>query len=407
MEQSIRTLIPVYGCGTQVFSGHRNLITAPFDEGSFNSLLLLLSDRVLLDESWRIPFEEFGGVEACATGVAIERLIASGIVEEIRVTRDLLGPEQEIVLRAALDGVVQFGKEHDLLDPSFDLDLGPDVHATIEQWLEPKRSPPGLPSDLLALVLDFVLTYCLVGKVCTRLHDPRGYVRAGSAFVNQSFSRGKSRPPRPAPQGERLIDCVLALCSGELPDVPIWLSAGGQATTPDQPFDTLPFLEREGQPKPDSDATLRRVDALLKIRDTPLCRDTRTLYRQLLTSYPDLETLLVTREQFQRQWQVARSELRRELRFATKMARWTDVLTVPAALASLAIPPAGVLPLITWTISKASERRGRERLEQRSPWFMLAEQLGDLGILARDSLDGQTPSSGDRKRSWVRRLWHR
>lgn len=90
-------------------------MTNPFQSDSLNSIAPLLSDVIVVDEGWRSAFYEAQiDPDATTTGRIVRELLDRKLVDEIRLTPQLLGPEAGVIVRATFEGVAQFGRSRGL-----------------------------------------------------------------------------------------------------------------------------------------------------------------------------------------------------------------------------------------------------------------------------------------------------
>lgn len=125
----------------------------------------------------------------------------------------------------------------------------------------------------------------------------------------------------------------------------------------------------------DTDASLRTLDRILKVRDSSAARDLRMAYSDLIATVIK-GNLAVERlphsPELWRQWRYAKAELTKACRVARTLEYWTNVLTVPAAVAAVFMPVVAAVPILTWRIFSIPTK-SRSRSAQTDGFLLFDE----------------------------------
>jgi hypothetical protein len=221
--------------------------------------------------------------------------------------------------------------------------------------------------------------------VCERIYDPE------LALPKFLIVCGTAADPA-IMSGVSDADWIVGICSELLPDSPLCVDSSDRATPAAGPLATYGY-HMPGHDNADIDKSLRRFEAALKVRCSNECRDLRKLYAETVEAVAThgLNAEFVrSRETFHAQWLHARAVLRKNLGPSKRLERWTDALTVPAAIASIAIPAVGALPMVTWAGAKAEKLSAERKAAATYPWLALAEQFGEVAVRLSETLEPPT-----------------
>jgi hypothetical protein len=378
---SIKTFIPTAGAGAEYFRSSMNLLQPTMHNEDLSVTAIMISDQILLARSWRVPYAEFDMEDSCLVRV-VDHLIERGIAVEVPPSDHLDRQEAKELLGEFLSKVLEIMSRD--LNVTLPEELAETALTNPDRFIEMIKDyqvPEGLhelSAGGLDIFLDAAFAHCLAGSICSRLHDPRNYV---GLFRNMMAADTTGRPS----DQDHIVDYVVGVVSETIPRVDILVSKDGAPAAPEIGPTAWGFVPIVGS-YPDLGATMKRLEAILDMRDSALCQDLRELYRQTLSAaerFADSSALIIDRSQFHSQWALARAEMRRAFRLTERLEQWTDALVIPATIASFVFAPVGLLPLSTWVGAKVAKGRAHKAIRRKYPWLLLAEQLGDLAIEIR------------------------
>lgn len=376
----IETYIPTGGAGDHIFLGSINLLKNPIYERDLNSIMILLSDKLILDDSWKAPYVEFESRESVTENV-IQKLKDNGIVKEIYADRSLHRQQYTELFSQGLSEFIRQYTEYIKVyvsDDFYDIIWNKPFEA-LDSLLSREKDVPPVKTGDLGFFLDSMFTSIYVGSYCCRIFDPRGYLNVARKFLEK---KGKN-------QIEDLFDWVFGICSVSMPKIPIFISMNGNPARADYPMEALgAVIEGSKKEKPDLSKTMANLDKLLYIRNLSVVKDLREMYidlKEQIESGKFDEKILPVRESFHKQWSLVRAELKNSLSISRQLEFWTDVITIPSAIISFYAPITGAIPVITWSGAKLSGKIAKKKIYNKYPWFSFAEQMGDLALKVKET----------------------
>jgi hypothetical protein len=368
-----------------------NMVGPTIEANTLDAAVLIVSDKILIDKSWRVPYDEFEAKDSITCAV-IRELEDRQLLEEVN-TASLISVDDclDTVSQALVKMLNEFmkfkrvspgAKEKAIVKAASSDPIG-----TINAITHSKGAIAPSLADLsgtgLDIFLDAVFSYLVSGTICSRLHDPHNFL---GIFLNLN----ELKDTTPSTPRENL-DYAIGICSELLPWVGIFRSKSGAYTVPDSPLCTLGFKHVD-VPAPDLSETLRQVDRILDFRENVVSRDLRGLYRQALEMVQEEQTamkVIESRKDFHKQWALANAELRKHLEPSKKLERWTDALTIPGTLASFFCPPAGLIPMATWIGAKAEKSKAVQKVLRKHPWLFVADKMADVALKLRETINAQ------------------
>lgn len=357
----------------------------PLRPDTLSSTVLLASDKLLIDSSWRQAYEEWGTRRSTSVRV-LTRLSDEGILEEVRADEHLDREQANGVLGSwslpLLDG---FADHCGGVLPD---DFRSWVVDHPVQALTGRGDTPAIlrefDAESASIAFDAVFLRLVGGRVASRVWDPNNLLGVFHNVLRDHAALGVGASSDQELQREE-PDWLIGVCDEIVPRAPLFLSRDGEETLPDHPVEAIGFQPRN-VPKLDEKTTLEQLDKLLEIRKASTACELRSRYSELLQSMQgDNLPSVIDRKSFHQLWAASRAELRRSLQIARTADKWTDGLTVPAAIGSLLAPAVGAIPVASWSVSKISSYFGRRRFQDEKPWYLILTLIEDLALAVRDS----------------------
>jgi len=379
----IETFIPLHGAGTHYFTGsteYYDMLWGPFFPGAIHGITLLISDTIIIDAFWRESVDP-GVWEDLVTCSVINELIQRNIIQEINIRKELNPNQFRQELGVGLAESMKFWIRHNRAAlPKRLIEETHDNPYEALQLLKTGRVPESLRVLVrgLDISLTGIYTSIVAGRICSRIHDPQGYLRSYNCLVHSNCRKSVD---------EENVDRIVAICSESLPEIPIFLSKENEPTVPDPPAAAEGFTLQD-HPMCDKDKTMKNLEKILSVRDSGACKDLRATYRSTLERVMKAKAELsfyVEKEDFHKQWALARAEMHKHLAISKKFEQWTDILTIPAFVASIFLPAAGAIPFVSWAATKVTSGLATRKVLIEYPWLSLAEQMGDLGLELKKS----------------------
>jgi hypothetical protein len=189
----------------------------------------------------------------------------------------------------------------------------------------------------------------------------------------------KTSAPDPVTPDEWLLQ----LTKRHLPKTHILLTKDGYPARFVHPIERFGFRpeKRSHKGKADVSRTLENLEKIVTFRESSVCTDLRSAYSDLIARVAkgqvgELE--MPVGKDLDEQWQSAQVEFNRSLSASERMESWTDILTIPAAVAGAFLPIVALVPLVTWTSDKILRRHARQKIARAYPWFFVMEQFKEL-----------------------------
>lgn len=383
---AVTTLVNRPGAGYTYYFGMVDGLLPSFGADTITAAVLLVSDKLVVDSNWR----------ESAPGSVLEQVATTLFDRQIAIETDFyeVVPRQyaTTMLAFGLGMFIEWWARYNDFRPSekaieYAVSRPSEFLRDLRGVTDLGRGGEHIPYDLFRVLLDSIFTYACLGKACDRIFDSEGVL----GFFMMLCEGQREHAPL---EGTSTADWVVGICSELLPATPLYLDKAGNSTEAVAPWVDLGF-QLPGNEPVDHAATMRRIEDVLSVRDTPECRDLRTLYSETVEygrQHPESQHFIQSRYAFHKQWSHARALLRRKLGPATRLERWTDALTIPGAIASVAFPLIGAIPVLTWLGSKSEKYRAVAEARTATPWLALAEQMGDVGVRLAEACPALEPS---------------
>lgn len=358
---------------------------------AFDPYEILLADRVQIHGDALAIHREFeaGTGRKFAVTLAADMLHEAGVLEEVdpripikRVEIELSAYLMRIGSRVSSEGMVPFGesdRENVLSSPIESLGLkGDGENIPHVEFLSQT------PDQIKEMILEDAYAKCFSGNGPDRIHDPVGTLARYSGMMlsedvsNVSFTEEGS-----------VSDWFFSLVDFLMPEIDTILSKDGSAADAENPLLAHGFVPKDkAVPIADPLQTEKRVNLLLKLRNHELFKSLRSEYKALLEAIEEKEgdALLPKREELMRIWVLARAELENELSVTNRLKKYNDIISIPAAIASVFLAPISAIPIALWGTEKALAKKKIDDAAKRHPWLATAEVLGRASALAESEL---------------------
>lgn len=380
-DKLMKTLIARPGAGYSYYFGMIDGLLPSFQADSLTTPLLLISEKITIDSNW----DE--SVPGSVLRSIVEKLMDLDLIEEIDLYEKANKNHTDKLLKY---GLVKFMEWWALVN-DFKLNETIKDHAQNDPYeflnhlrggLDMGRGHESIPYDYFRQLLDALFHYSCIGTVCERIHDPYG-------LLQPYYAISKLNKEPSLIDGTSEVDWVMGICSEQLPYAPIVLDKEGNKTDATAAWVDLGF-KLEGNNNPDENQTIKQLERILKLRESSEVKDLRGLYKEAIersTIEQIWGTFDKTRSEFHKQWSHVRAQYRRNLKTSNTLDKWTDVLTIPAGIASLAFPIAGAVPVATWLGAKFTKHKADNKTLDISPWLMAAEQMGEIGLMIQEEFE--------------------
>lgn len=275
------TYVPTEESGHRYFTGMSNLFSAPVHSDAITTPSLILSDRILIDSSWQDAYETNDAIFR-----VIKHLVDRRVVVEVSPDEALPREESLPFIATGLWAfLVSYADyyDHRLEDDFQELILSAPLDAL--ERLRDHNEIPGLEnlrdSGGLTIILDSIFTAFVAGNLCSRLYDPRGYLRI---FRNVTVSAQRGEQQTSASDPVAPDEWLLQLTKRQLPKTHILVTKEGYPARFVHPIERFGFHpeKRSHKGKPDVSRTLENLEKIVAFRDSSVCTDLRGAYSDLI-----------------------------------------------------------------------------------------------------------------------------
>lgn len=357
----------------------------------FDPYAILLADKVQIHShalSIHREFEE-GEDQKFAVTLAADILKEAGVLEEVdpkipvqQIESELSTYLIEIGSRVSSDGIITFtelDQENVLSNPIEALGLKDncDNIPHVEFLAQ-------TPDRIKEMILEDAYAKCFAGTGPDRIHDPIGTL---ARYSNMMMSENAASMA--FSNNENVSDWFFDLVNLIMPDIDTILAQDGRAADAESPFSAHGFVPNNKDfVTADLRQTEMRVKLLLKLRRHDIFKNLRDEYASLLKLIQGGEglALLPKRDELMRMWILARAELESELLVPTRLKKFNDIISIPAAIASFFLAPISAIPIGIWGTEKVLENKKRSAVTKKYPWLATAEVLGRAAVLSEREL---------------------
>lgn len=372
----ITTFVPTACAGSWYFAGGGNPLASTLSPDSLGTIALLLSDCIILDQSWRYPYEEVGTETTDTACRVVDELISRELVR-------VVAPKKEISVDTELeylkDGLWGFChtyarcKKTNVSDDFKQLLLSNPTSAFYKithQEDVPEVFDDPFAEDALRVILDTMFAALVAGELCNRVYDPRNYLGAYLNLTKEATEHS----------ADEISAWAVRVCRQQVPTVPLYVTKAGYPARLRAPLEELGFTYSNPSHRGAADlsTTMKNLERIMTFRSSGVVEDLRGQYARLLkvveagnteaAEFPETKKL-------DAQWKRAKSELRQRLQLSDTMEWWTDMLTVPAALVGAVVPVVAAIPLVYWGTAKLTAARARRGHKKEYPWYFFAEHV--------------------------------
>jgi hypothetical protein len=399
-EFMIKTYIPIEGSGYNFFLDSYGGFPQPIRVETLTTPMLLLSDKIIIDKSWRNIYYSLDMLNSVEY-LVFNTLILNGLIDEFDPI-DALNPNdyKDFFANALWEFSLSYAKTKNITLSDYIQELlltkpreAIDLIKRSDSIIRPLTE---LGQYGLSNFFDSMLTSLIVGSISSRLHDPSNFL--GAYFNNLAHL--------PDASVEKSFDWLVRICSEQMPAVPIFLSRNLKPAIIDHPLQSkghgkhlnaymkrsdIDSLQKLGFRQPpvatgeaaDNVSTMMNLAQILMFRENNVIKDLRNMYSELLKNIEankiDL-SLLPDGKIFYKQWIMAKEELNKSISISKKFEMVTDIITLPSAIVSPFLPIVSAVPIITWAIAKISAKISKKDHLKKYPWFFIAEQMNTIQI---------------------------
>lgn len=376
MKRKISTFVPTSGYGYRCLESGFPSLVQTIDAETIQPLMLILSDEISIDSSWRHPFFDFDCEDALEYKI-LSDLISQKIIKEVDVSKLLAAEDIGTVYSSGIAGCCLSYLDHK------GIPVSPEKREAIFQGNSVAIDTllqNGFGQMDLVILYDAIVTYALSGLSFSRVDDRKGSIVFFSKIASacEQFETTKDHPTN-------ALDWAIEVGDRILPRAPLFLSKTNYRARLASPLErlgmrpTVPLRE----PRAEDSSTQSQLEKILRIRDSAAAKCLREEYNRLIIccesaqDFPRLPCLT----EIERLWDEVSYLYNRKLRLSRSLDKFTDYLNVPAAIAGL-IPlistVATAIPLVMWGISKWSKQHATDIVRKMHPWYFVAEGLREL-----------------------------